>query len=369
MKFVFLIEAIDVYMWKKQVIKILWLLAGIGVIVLLGAAMQKKEHKRCKDVKIEIKGTENDVFIDEKDVMNLINSSGNIVEKNLIAINLKALENALKKNLWIKNAEMFFDNNQLLHANIEERTPVARVFTIQGNSFYVDSNLFRLPLSEKLTARVPVFTSFPSDNKILSQSDSTILKSVVKMADYILADSFWMAQVSQINITSHATFEMIPTIGDQVIELGNIDNIDSKFKRLFIFYKQALLQNGINKYSRIDIQYDRQVVAVNRGTVNNSNDSVQAMQQFMGVLVNQNNAAKKDSVLLGSNAPLAKQSTILKDSLTAKELGKKINKNVIVLKQNKVINKSLSVSHRPVVVKEPGVKTNQPKAVMQKEKQ
>lgn len=355
-------------MWKKQVVKILWLLAGIGVIVLLGAAMQKKEHKRCKEVKVEIKGVENNIFIDENEVLELINSSGNIVERDLTLINLKALEIALKKNLWVKNAEMFFDNNQLLHVNIEERMPIARVFTIQGNSFYVDSNLFRLPLSDKLTARVPVFTSFPSDNKILSQSDSTTLRSVVKLANYILADSFWMAQVSQIEISSHATFEIIPTIGDQVIDLGNSDDIDSKFKRLYVFYKQVWLQNGINKYSRIDVQYDRQVVAVNRNTTGNSIDSVNAMPQFMSVMVNQTNSVKKDSLLLTNSTLFTKQSAMLKDSLTAKGSGKKINKNVIVPKQNKVINKSLSVSHRPLVAKEPVGKTNQPKALMQKDK-
>ena len=40
------------YNWKKILVRAFWLLAGIGMIVLLGAAMQKKGSKtvcRCKN--------------------------------------------------------------------------------------------------------------------------------------------------------------------------------------------------------------------------------------------------------------------------------------------------------------------------------
>ena len=350
----------------KGVGQLLWLLAGIGVIVLFGAAMQKKTHQHCSDVKIEITGAEKDVFIDEKDVLDLINSNGNVSGKDLSTIDLKALENAIEKNLWVKNAEMFFDNNQLLHIDIEERTPVARVFTSQGNSFYVDSNALRLPLSEKLSARVPMFTNFPSDKEVLSQSDSMILSSVVKMGEYIIADSFWMAQVAQIDITSHGTFEMIPTIGDQLIELGNADDLDSKFDRLYTFYKQAWLQKGMNAYSKIDVQYNNQVVAVKRGAGNMQGDSAKAMQ-LMSSLIQQSNATRKDSTQLNLKDNPVKKSPVLKDSVTVNKPVKKINKNVIGVKQNKASNKSLSVSHKPSEAKKPAVKNNQPKAVMQKD--
>ncbi|MGK4422426.1 hypothetical protein ACSLVQ_29670, partial [Klebsiella pneumoniae] len=75
--------------------------------------MQKKEQQTCKDVHIEIDGTQQQVFIDEKDVLQLINITGNIQTKKLSQIDLKSLETALKKNLWIKNAELFLDNTRV----------------------------------------------------------------------------------------------------------------------------------------------------------------------------------------------------------------------------------------------------------------
>ena len=80
------------------------------------------------------------------------------------------METELEKNVWIKTAELFFDNNEILQVTVQEREPVARVFTPRGTTFYIDNELAMLPLSEKFSARLPVFTNFPSDKKVLVKS-------------------------------------------------------------------------------------------------------------------------------------------------------------------------------------------------------
>jgi cell division protein FtsQ len=348
--------------WKKRLEQALWLLIGAGTIVLLGAAIQKKDKKACANVEIEITGAEKDMFIDENDVLNLLNSNGNIIGKEIGKVDLRSLETALEKNRWIKNAEMFFDNNQLLKVRIEEREPVARVFTASDNSFYVDSMALRLPLSDKLSARVPVFTNFPSDKDTLASSDSAMLWSVVKLGKYVLADSFRMAQVSQIDILPDANFEVIPTIGDQIIELGDANDLEKKFSRLNTFYKQAWLQNGMNSYEKLYVQYDNQVVAVKKGVSKILLDS--ARSKIMMNVVNTGMNSVYDSVKIAVSKPVP----VRKDSVT---VVKKINnKNVVGIKQNKVSNKSLSSGRSGVAGNIKPKKTKllkqQPKAVMKK---
>jgi cell division protein FtsQ len=156
------------YKWKKILTSTLWVMTGIGAIVLLGAAMQKKSQKLCTDIKIEITGVERHMFIDEKDVQELLNATGHVKGNPISMLNLRAMERMVERDPWVSNAEMFLDNNQVLQVRIEERQPVARVFTLDGNSFYVDSGSLRLPLSEKLSARVPSFTGFPSNKTKLA---------------------------------------------------------------------------------------------------------------------------------------------------------------------------------------------------------
>ena len=55
-------------------------------------------------------------------------------------------------------------------------------------------------------------------------------------------------------------FEMVPVIGNHIVKLGNGENIEQKFNRLFIFYKQVLSRTGFDKYKTIDVRYAGQVV-------------------------------------------------------------------------------------------------------------
>ena len=73
-------------------------------------------------------------------------NGGNWRQMPLHAIDLASMENELQKSQWIKNAELFFDNNNVLQVRITEREPVARIFTTSGSSFYIDSSLDKIAI-------------------------------------------------------------------------------------------------------------------------------------------------------------------------------------------------------------------------------
>ncbi len=269
--------------WKKIIINSLWLLAGAGTIVLLGAAMQKKNRLICKNIRIEIVGDAKNLFIDEKDVLEILNEDGNIIGRSISSLDLQKMESKVEKNLWVSNAEMYIDNNLNLDIIIEERQPVARVFTMDGGTFYLDSNALRLPLSEKLSARVPVFTGFPSNKPILSNPDSSLLWDMVNLAMYVGKDSFWMAQIAQIDVTPQAGFEIVPLIGDHLVLFGKAENVEQKFNNLYTFYRKAWLQNGINKYEKLDVQYTNQIVAIRKGATKVWADSAAALARMQAM--------------------------------------------------------------------------------------
>ena len=88
----------------------------------------------------------------------LLNANGKLQGKTVENINLLVLEKRLENDRWIKNAELYLDNNQNLQVRVEENEPVARIFTVGGYSYYIDSSCNKLPLSERLSARVPMIT-------------------------------------------------------------------------------------------------------------------------------------------------------------------------------------------------------------------
>jgi cell division protein FtsQ len=336
-----------------------WLCIGGGMLTLLLAAISKKNKEHCRDYTITIKGAKNNLFIDKKDVEQLLMkaTNGSIKGELVSSFRLHELEQALEYNTWIDEAELYFDNKDVLHITVMEKEPVARIFTTTGNSFYIDSAGQKMPLSDKLSARVPVFTGFPEKKK-LNTADSALLNDVREMANYIINNSFWMSQVSQIDITAERNFEMVPVVGNHLVKLGNGENMDSKFDRLMIFYKQVLSKTGFGKYKVIDVQYKGQVVA-SRYAGDAKIDSVQLRKNVEKLLL-QSMEAESDTAIRVMK-PLVRLEA---DSASAPDLSLKDNGSVNEEQQN-----ISPAAVKPVLKNEPkwSVRNNQPKPIVKKQ--
>ncbi|MBO9150612.1 cell division protein FtsQ/DivIB [Chitinophaga sp. GCM10012297] len=245
---------------------LLWsgVLAGFGV--LLAAAVHDKENETCKSIHVTLKGDDRNAFIDEKDIKQLIvtDKSQNPVGMAISQINLANLERVVERDPWVRSAELYLDNQGVLNANVVQRDPVARVFTFSGNSFYLDEQNERIPVSDRFSARVPVFTGFPTDATQFKKEDSLLYAQIGDMARFILADTFWNAQVEQVTITGDRKFEITPKLGDHVIVFGDGTDIATKFSKLLIFYREGLSKAGWNTYSRINIAYHEEVIGTRR---------------------------------------------------------------------------------------------------------
>ena len=273
-----------------------WLCIGGGMLTLLLAAITKKKRGHCSDYTIVLKGSTGNFFIDEKDVQQLLMKAtkSTIKGQAVASFNLSQLEQTLEQNTWISDAELYFDNKDVLHVRVTEKEPVARIFTVTGSSFYIDSLGRKIPLSDKLSARVPVFTGFP-EKKVLSAKDSLLLNDVRTMANFIVNDPFWMAQVAQIDIAADKTFEMTPVVGNHTVKLGDGNEMDKKFHRLMVFYKQVLSKTGFDKYKVIDVQYKGQVV-VSRQVGDVKVDFVQ-LRRNVEKLLRQSIEAENDTIV------------------------------------------------------------------------
>lgn len=277
-------------------ITILWIAIGAGTLVLLVAAAKRKEEKKCIGVYINIHGVSNNFFVDKKDIMDSIETmvGGDPTGQAINSFDLEKIENGLTANIWVKSAQLFFDNNEKLQVNVLEREPIARIFTVMGTTFYIDSSIEMLPLSEKFSARLPVFTDFPSDKPLVS-ADSDLLTDIKNISMAIQQDSFCMAMIDQIDITPQRTFEMVPKIGNQVIVFGDGTNISEKLNNLQLFYEKVITKTGWNYYSTIDLQYKDQVVAKRKGAEDRATDSLKTVQLLQAIAANAKRSSEDSS--------------------------------------------------------------------------
>ncbi len=345
-----------------------WLGVAIAILILLVAANKKEKAHTCKDVVITIKGVGENMFIDKGDIITLLKRGSNekLIGKSVMKMDLAAMERQLEKSSWISDAELYFDSHDVLHVTATERQPIARIFTRAGTSFYIDSFSRRMPLLQKLSVRVPVVTGFPSAKK-LNGSDSLLLGEVKKLALFVITDSFWNAQVGQIDIVGNKNFEIIPTVGNHIIQLGTTENLEQKFNKLFVFYNQVLRKTGFDKYSVINVQYDQQVVGRYKGATSVV-DSIQLQKNIQELMVR--SAEAREAQMPMTIDSLNNEITIngfKQDSVGGKETIEK--PSVLASGIMKTISKPKPALKKGATVAKPVVTKNdvkKPKAVMKK---
>lgn len=291
-----------------------WLLVGCGMIVLLAAANRKPQQHICKSITVSIRGDGEQFFIDKGDILKSLTTSakGTLLNKPVANINLTQLEKSLEMGLWIRDAELYFDSRDVLHVLVWEREPIARVFTTVGSSFYIDSAGKRMPLLKKVSVRVPVITGFSAAKK-LNVKDSLLLGDLTRLVQYMTANTFWNAQIAQIDVLPTGTLELLPVIGNHTVRFGTTENFEEKLKHLFLFYKQVSSKAGFDKYAVLDVQFKNQVVAMQKNTVS-AVDSIQLQKNIKALLNKSKQQAFYDSVALIRKKDILEQ----QDSLVKK---------------------------------------------------
>ena len=283
----------------------LWCAIGVSAVVLLIAAIQKRNHQVCTGYEIELTGDEGNLFMDKKKVEAILFGTETPTNKPIATLNLRAMEQRLESNVWVKDAQLFFDNDEKLRIDVKEREPIARVFTAGGNTFYIDSSGERLPLSENQAAHLLVFTNFPVEKGKLKKQDSLLMRQMIAMSTFINKNEFWSAQVQQIDITPARTFELIPLVGNHIVVFGRGDELQEKFDRLHLFYKEVMAKTGFDHYVKVDVQYKGQVVATKKTAGLSRQDSLLAVQKVKQ-LIAEAQQIQPDTLTQGKMRPIEK---------------------------------------------------------------
>jgi cell division protein FtsQ len=291
--------------WKKIFSVIVWSLTGLVLIVLLVAAGTHNSQRQCKSVVVNIISTDDIRYIQEKEILAVLSegNTGSFAGKYVGAINLKKKEELLEKNIWIRNADLYFDHQDRLQVMIEQRIPVARVFCKDQSTFYVDDQGVRLPFSFTQIASVPVFTSFPESSQKLNPKDSLLLMQVRDMGLYLHNEPFWKALIDQIEL-SGTEMLFIPKVGNHEILFGEGNMIKQKFNRLKIFYNQIIAKTGWNYYSRLDLRFNKLLVGVRRDSL--SLFATMFMPKDSLIKVQDSLMVNKDSTLIRRNTDSVK---------------------------------------------------------------
>jgi cell division protein FtsQ len=246
----------------KRELKIVAILAV--VFALIAFSERKQGSVSVKDIVIKIGNIEGNQFIDEADIIDLMQlDEENLKGASLEKINLKQIEKRIKTNRFIDDAQLYSDLKGNLVVKATLRRPVARLIRNDGPDGYIAEDGTVMPVSDKFTTRVVLISGSYIRGLLqlenLNKNEET--KKLMIMLDMIRQDDFWRAQIAQLDIDSKGHINIMPQIGGQVIEFGVADNLETKFRKMKIFYKEILPQRGWNTYKRVNLEYEGQIIA------------------------------------------------------------------------------------------------------------
>lgn len=237
--------------------------AILGLFFLIAFSERKQGGAVCKDIVVELDNLSENHFLDEADVLHLVEGSGEPVKGvGINRIKLKEIEKKLKYDKHILDAELFGDLKGNLIVNVELRRPIARIVQNDAPDAYIAEDGVIMPVSEKYTARVVLISG--AVKHLLESEDMNRTeegKQLMAMIEFINDDPFWKAQVAQLDIQKNGKVVIYPQVTGQLVEFGKPENLEVKFKKLMVFYKEILPTRGWTRYERVNLEYEGQVVA------------------------------------------------------------------------------------------------------------
>lgn len=234
---------------------ILVLLAGYVLFAAI-ALCDKPAGQVCQGIRLEIRDSLKTGYMTTADITALLVKSGlNPTGQPLDAVNLRAIEKTLEASPLIAASECYKTLSGHVVVEVECRRPILRVLPNDGDSYYLDEEGEVIEHIAK-AVYVPVATGYITR--------AFARKELLELARYLQDSELWNAQVEQICVTQRGELELIPRVGDHVIALGRPGGYEEKFDKLYTFYKKGLSEVGWDRYSRIHVGYDGQVVGTKR---------------------------------------------------------------------------------------------------------
>ena len=259
---------------KKWIKIIAACLSIIGIFVLVFTVNRSHNNTVLSKPKIIIQVDGENAFLTEKEILN------RLLLKKLVfkgqkkgEFKIQETEGFIRKMSEVKNCRVFSVQGGVWQIEVELRAPIARVFNVNKESFYLDKDGYIINGISTHTARVLLFSgnikdlhSTPGVPNIInneSLKSKHIIDDIYRISNYVCNDAFFQALIGQVFVNDKNEFVLIPIIGDQLVQFGSAaseSEVKNKFDRLKIFYNNAMSYEGWNKYSEIILKYDGQIV-------------------------------------------------------------------------------------------------------------
>jgi cell division protein FtsQ len=240
---------------------LIYSLGSLILISLISFRALRLSERKVSGIEIEIMSNQDFYLIDQFEIQALLNQEQSVVlGTNFDQVDIKLLERQVEENPFVAEIDVFMSVTGVLGAKVSPAQPIGRLMSSRGPDQYIDVTGKLLPMNADYTARVPLisFAEYPQWESNLGEND--LGKQLMEFLIFINKDELWRAQIAQLAVSEENELTLWPQMTKQLILFGPADEIEEKFKKLKLFYKEVLPKKGWNTYSSINLKYKNQIV-------------------------------------------------------------------------------------------------------------
>ncbi len=229
------------------------------IVILIKASLQASETV-CNEIQVNVKNADEFQFIAENEIIDCINNYGKdvVINQRLKDISTSEIEARIEQSEYIEKADVFTNFEGKMRVDVIQKTPIYRVFNNNGVSYYVSNKVESIPISSKFTPRLIVATGNLS--KQPTTKNIKLHEDLLELVAFINRNSFWEAMIGQVEVANNGDFLLYSKIDEHVVNLGNTDNLEDKFKLLQLFYKKAIKKVDWKQYEEINLKFKGQII-------------------------------------------------------------------------------------------------------------
>ncbi|HEX2919836.1 MAG TPA: hypothetical protein VHO50_01595 [Bacteroidales bacterium] len=225
----------------------------------------------CGGITIDLKDSSDFHFVTKRSLKNIV-MSGKVLGKPVKELKIAEIESKIKALRELKEAEVYVAIDGNIHVYADQRNPVLRILPNGGGDFFLDEdgvivrkrNLYN-PRLHVVEGNIKISQAMLNGVSIFDTTiKNSILRDAYQLVKYINKDDFWSAQIDQIYVDDDNEIDLMPRVGNHLIHLGTIENLDGKLRNLEEFYDKVLPEVGWTKYSLINLEYRDQIVCKKR---------------------------------------------------------------------------------------------------------
>ena len=244
---------------------LLFLLFLSGVIWIMRFAHRQQAERVCKDVRIFINANNGAIFITEDEIVEKLSAAKlNPKGQPTGTLNVHLIEKNLLQHSAIQAVHVFTHLSGEVGIEVLQRQPIVRIENARRQQFYIGADGHLMAFNPNHTARLIIANGYisepfiPNKNILKPAKDEDFttptLNKIYQLVTHIRNDEFLNAFIDQIYVNSKNEFELVPKIGNQIILLGNAENYEDQFKRLYQFYHYGVRKVGCDAYRIINLK-------------------------------------------------------------------------------------------------------------------